>query len=198
MKSGEAMSKNKQIEKSQSKFQVFFMVILIPAIFAVVLAVVLLYYLGFNVGETIQQAKSMLPFLAEQEQNEEGEVEKLSDEENIAQLEHENQLYVQQIQQLESQIESQERDLENLEEQLFDKQTEELSEEELEEVTADINDIVKTLEEMTSSKAADIIVELPQEQAVTYLRMMRGAIRSDILSRVEPETAAELLTQMSN
>ncbi|WP_280768980.1 MotE family protein [Salipaludibacillus daqingensis] len=192
------MSKNIQKEKGQSKFQIFFMVILIPAIFAVILAVVLLYYLGFNVGETFQQAASMLPFIEEQQEEGDEEAVQLTDEENIAQLEHENQSYIQQIQQLENELEEKDSELESLQEQLFEIDSDDISGEESEEVTADINDIVKTLEDMTASKAADIISELPQDEAVTYLRMMRVTNRSNILSRVEPETAAELLTQMSN
>ncbi|WP_416150949.1 hypothetical protein ACM26V_08280 [Salipaludibacillus sp. HK11] len=193
------MSKNKQKEKSQSKFQVIFMVIVIPAFFAVILAVVLLYYLGFDVGGTVKQAASALPFISEDEELEDGE-ERLTDEESIAQLEHENQSYLQQIQQLENQLETSEAELETLQEELLTLQSDEvdLDEEALGEVTADVNDIVKTLEEMTSSKAADIISELPEGEAVTYLRMMNVRNRSDILGRVEAETAAELLSQMSN
>jgi flagellar motility protein MotE (MotC chaperone) len=200
MKPGETMTKNNQKEKSQSKFQIIFMVILIPAFFAVILAVVLLYYLGFDVGETVKNASSALPFIsAEEEELEDGE-ERLTDEESIAQLDHENQSYLQQIQQLENQLVTAETELETLQEELLTLQSDEvdLDDEELDEITVDVNDVVKTLEEMTASKAADIISELPEDEAVTYLRMMNVRNRSDILGRVEAETAAELLSQMSN
>ncbi|PYZ93144.1 hypothetical protein CR194_08060 [Salipaludibacillus keqinensis] len=188
------MSKNNQPkDKGQNKLQVFFMVVLIPAIFAVILAVVVLYYVGFNVGGTFQQAASMLPFIDDETE------EQMSDEEHMAQVEHENQSYLQQIQQLESEIEAKDTEIASLEAELFDQESEEvLDEEETEEVTADLNDIVKTLEDMTASKAADIISELPEEEAVTYLRMMRVNNRSNILSRVDPEVAAQLLIQMEN
>ncbi|SER60578.1 Flagellar motility protein MotE, a chaperone for MotC folding [Salipaludibacillus aurantiacus] len=192
MKSGDAMSENKQTEKSQNKFQVFFMVIIIPAAFAVILAVVLLYYLGFNVGETFQKTAGFMPFI-ENEQEEE-----LPEEEKLAQLEHENESYVQQIGQLESRLEEKEKEVADLEEELLTLQTDEIASQDIEEVTADLTDIVKTLEGMTASKAADIISELPQEEAVTYLRMMRVNNRAEVLSRVEPESAAQLLSQISN
>ncbi|UTR15097.1 hypothetical protein MM221_00390 [Salipaludibacillus sp. LMS25] len=190
--------KNKQKEKSQSKFMAFFMVVLIPAVFAIILAVVLLYYLGINVGDTVKQAASFLPFIEEEEERE------LSDEELVAQLEHENKSFSQQIQQLESELEARNEEIADLEEQLSEEGSDGLSDEEiegaadLEEVTTDVNDIVKTLENMTGSKAADIVGELPEDEAVTYLRLMNVNSRSDILGRLDPELAARILGQLSN
>lgn len=187
------MSKNKQKESTQSKLQIFFIVVVIPALFVLILAFVLLYYAGFNVGEQLQRAASFLPFVEnEQVENEVGS------EEYIAQLEHENNSYSQQITQLENQIATQDEEIASLEEELIAIQSEEVSGEESNEVTADVSDIVKTLEGMTASRAADIVSELPEEEAMTYLRMMRVNSRSDILSRMDAEIAAQLLSQMSN
>lgn len=204
MKSGESMSKKKSKESGQSKFLIFFMVIVIPALFALILAVVLAFYFGF--GDQLHRLASVLPFIEEPHEEQDGEsedseeeVDGVSDEEYLVQLENENETYAQIIAQMEKELSSKDEEISSLQEELVSFQSDELGTEgEAEDVTADVNDIVKTLEEMTSSRAADIISELPQEEAMTYLRIMRVNSRSDILSRMDAEAAAQLLSQMSN
>lgn len=205
MKSGETMSKNKPKESGQSKFLVFFMVILIPAVFALILAVVLAFYFGF--GDQLQRLASVLPFIEEpqeemedaSESGEESE-EGISDEEYILQLENDNETYLQEITRIETELNSKDEEIASLQEELVTIQSEDLGieGEEPENGTTDINDIVKTLEEMTSSKAADIIGEIPQDEAITYLRIMQVNSRSEILSKMDAEAAAGLLSKMSN
>ena len=199
MKSGEAMSKQNK-KKSEGKLQVFFMVVLIPAVFAIILAAVVLYYLGFNIGDQMRNVAGVLPFI-ESEEVMEGE-EELTTEEYIAQLERENQTLTRDTEDLQRQVESQEEEILQLEEELLLLQSgEALEDGEMEgdavEASADLNDIVRTLQEMTASRAADIMEELPQDQAVTYLQLMNNRARADILSRMEAETAAVLISQLS-
>ena len=199
MKSGEAMSKQNK-KKSEGKLQVFFMVVLIPAVFAIILAAVVLYYLGFNIGDQMRNIAGVLPFI-ESEEVMEGE-EELTTEEYIAQLERENQTLTRDTEDLQRQVESQEEEILQLEEELLLLQSgEALEDGEMEgdtvEASADLNDIVRTLQEMTASRAADIMEELPQDQAVTYLQLMNNRARADILSRMEAETAAVLISQLS-
>ncbi|ADH99254.1 hypothetical protein Bsel_1746 [[Bacillus] selenitireducens MLS10] len=199
MKSGEAMSKQNK-KKSEGKLQVFFMVVLIPAVFAIILAAVVLYYLGFNIGDQMRNIAGVLPFI-ESEEVMEGE-EELTTEEYIAQLERENQTLTRDTEDLQRQVESQEEEILQLEEELLLLQSDgTLEDGEMEgdtvEASADLNDIVRTLQEMTASRAADIMEELPQDQAVTYLQLMNNRARADILSRMEAETAAVLISQLS-
>ncbi|WP_069365194.1 magnesium transporter MgtE N-terminal domain-containing protein [Salisediminibacterium beveridgei] len=192
------MSKQNQ-KKSEGKLQVFFMVVLIPAVFAIILAAVVLYYLGFNIGDQVRSAASALPFVENEEVT--GGEEELSTEAYIAQLERENETLIRDKENLERQTESQEEKIEELEEELLVMQSDDMSDEGVEVDTetssADLNDIVRTLQEMTASRAADIMEELPEEQAVTYLQLMNNRARADILSRMEAETAAVLLSQIS-
>lgn len=198
MKSGEGMNNQKQ-KKSEGKLQVFFMVVLIPAIFAIILAAVVLYYLGFNIGDQLRSAATALPFV-ESEEVMEGE-EELSTEEYIAQLERENQTLTRDSEGLERQVESQEEQIAELEEELLLLQSDGVPEdaelEDMEQASADLNDIVRTLQEMTASRAAEIMEELPEAQAVTYLQLMNNRTRAEILSRMEAETAAILISQLS-
>ncbi|QKS71436.1 hypothetical protein FLK61_32565 [Paenalkalicoccus suaedae] len=183
-------------EKSQSKLLIFFMVIVIPIMFAIILAVVLLYFLGYNVSDTARQLASSLPFI-------ESEEETLSNEEYIAQLEHENRTLEQEVTQLTGQVTTSEETIASLEEELLVlreglPEDEEGEEGELSEALADYDDVIRTLESMTSSRAATIMEQLSEEEAVLYFRGMNVNSRSDILSRMDAELAASIISQLSN
>lgn len=187
-------------EKKQNKVQWFFMVIFIPAVFALILAVVILYYLGIDVGARVQQAVSFLPFIESPSEEEENDI---SLEEKVVQLEHENKIYESRIQELENVITQ-------LEEQIIQYQeakeegegengdgTGELNDDEIVE-SVSLKEVVKTLEGMTTSKAANIVSELDETEATTYLRMMRVDVRSQILSKMDPQKAAKLISLLGN
>ncbi|MDQ0253711.1 flagellar motility protein MotE (MotC chaperone) [Evansella vedderi] len=183
-------------EKSENKWQWFLMVILIPAVFAVILAVVLLYYMGFNVGERIEQSASFLPFVESQE-DEENENEILR--EQLIQLEDELTSYQSIISELEYENNQKDQQLAALEEQLsIANENVREADEQPEEVRTDLSDIVRTLEGMSASRAANIFSEMEQEEAVIYLRLMKVDNRSQILSRMDPALAAQLVSLLSN
>ncbi|SDN28091.1 magnesium transporter MgtE N-terminal domain-containing protein [Alkalicoccus daliensis] len=183
----------KQKEKTQNKFQIIFMIVIIPLVFALILAVVMLYYLGFNVGDTVRDLASNLPFVESEQEDE------IDEEEYLAQLEFENESYAQRIQELERELEAATSELAGIEEELSAVENEEEEDgEEADQALADFNDVVRTLSEMTASRAASIIEELPEEQAVLYLRGMNVNTRAEILSRVDAELAASILNQISN
>ncbi|WP_156897244.1 hypothetical protein [Alkalicoccus chagannorensis] len=183
----------KNTEKKQSRVLVFLMVVIVPVLFALVLAVVMLYYLGFNVGDTARDMLQSLPFV------ESDEDEEIPEEEYVARLEHENESFEQRIAELETALADTEEELEEAQEELFALQNDELDEEEdAEQATADFDDVVRTLQEMTASSAAEIIEELPEAQAVLYLRAMNVNARAEIISRIEPDLAASILNQISD
>ncbi|WP_096189125.1 MotE family protein [Evansella halocellulosilytica] len=185
------MSENQK----QSKLQLFFMVVLIPAIFAVVLAVVLLYYMGINVSDSVKSAFSALPFISDENDDE------LSDgsrEERLVQLEHENENYLSQIEQLEYELAMKDEEISQLELEIQSYIENENNEEDQEEERPDLQEVVRTLEGMTASKAASIMSELSQDEAVMYLQLMSLDSRSQILARMDAEEAAQIVSQLSN
>ncbi|ADU30755.1 MotE family protein [Evansella cellulosilytica] len=183
----------------ESKWQYFLMVILIPIIFAIILAGVLLHTTGImNVGERLQQTVSFLPFIDSEEQVEEGEDEEgFSLEEEIANLEREVSSYASQIYQLELDLEDREAQITLLEDQLstMEEHGEDVIDEDI--VVTDIKEIIRTLEAMSASKAANILSEMTNEEAATYLRMMKVDTKSQIISRLDPADAAEIITILS-
>lgn len=184
----------KQKEKTQSKFQILLMIVIVPFIFALILAVVLLYYLGFNITDSVKNLADNLPFIESEEEGED-----ISDEEYIIQLENENESQAQRIAELEQELAAVETDFSELEEDLSDLTSDETVEgEEADQALADFEEVIRTLQEMTASKAAVIIEEMPEQQAVLYLRAMNVNARADILGRVDAELAASILTQISN
>ncbi|UCZ51723.1 hypothetical protein LGQ02_12705 [Bacillus shivajii] len=184
------MSENKKT----NKLQMFFMVVFIPAIFAIILALVLLYYMGINVSENVQQAFSALPFIDSEVEDE----DESSMEERFVQLEHENENYLTQIEQLEYELSMKDEEINQLQLEIESLIQIEESEEESPNERTGVNDVVQTIENMTASRAANIISELSDEEAVMYLRLMSVDTRSQILSRMDAERAAEIISDLSN
>ncbi|MBU9714551.1 MotE family protein [Evansella tamaricis] len=186
-------------DEVQSKWQVFFMLIIIPAIFAIILAVAFLNFFDVNVGETLKKTVTFLPFV---EDTEEVTLDPIEYEETITQLQDENANFLSTINQLEQQIQQKEELITDLEAQvqqlLNTEETEQDQETTTEENRAELSDVVRTLETMTASKAALIVSEMAEDEAVMYLRIMKLDSRAQILSRVDPGKAAELISKLSN
>ncbi|WP_078595590.1 MotE family protein [Evansella clarkii] len=185
-------------DQEKSKFQWFFIVIFIPAVFVMILAVVLMYYTGVNVGGAVREAASVLPFIDSDEESH----EEYSSEELTVRLEHENENYAKELARLEMELESKEEEIMRLEEELLLLNQEEEHGDDYEAAEEDVNrqdirDIVRTLESMTASKAADILEEMSEDEAAGYLRQMNIDKRAQILSRMDPETAASLVNQLA-
>ncbi|SDY72048.1 Flagellar motility protein MotE, a chaperone for MotC folding [Evansella caseinilytica] len=185
-------------EQKESKVKMFLMLVLIPLIFISVLAFALINYLGY--GDNIKQALSFLPFI---EAPADGELQEDDLEGRIAQLEHENASQLSEIDELQSMLAQRESTIEELEEQLAEMEAENEEEnpgDEAEdmEAGADVKDVVRTLEAMSASKAAPIISEMTQDEAVMYLRIMNVDARSKILSKMDPEEAAQLVSLLTD
>lgn len=186
-------------DQEKSKFQWFFIVIFIPAVFVMILAGVLMYYMGVNVGGAVREAASALPFINADEEILE---EEYTLEELTARLEHENENYAGELARLEMELESKEEEILRLEEELLLLNQEEEHGDDQEATEEDVNrqdlrDIVRTLESMTASKAADILEEMSEDEAAGYLRQMNIDNRAQILSRMDPVSGASLVNQLA-
>ncbi|MBU9720321.1 MULTISPECIES: MotE family protein [Bacillaceae] len=182
-------------DNSQNKWQVFFMLIFIPGVFAVILAVAVLSFMNVNIVDNVKQVVSMLPFV--DGENEETIETEENVEEMLVQLEHENSTYLTTIQSLEYEMEQKNLQIIELEERI-DQLVQQENENEIQESneSADYGDIVRTLEGMTASKAAQIVSEMEEDEAVLYLRLMNTDARSQILSRVDPSKAANIISKL--
>ncbi|MDG5788188.1 hypothetical protein QA612_11880 [Evansella sp. AB-P1] len=182
-------------EQQHSKWQLFFMLIFIPCIFAIILVVVLTYYMGFNVGERVQQAASFLPFVNEQEEEEDIEVIL---EDQLFLLENENASFQRTITELEAELQRRNDEIVQLQDELLLIRTD--LENELDrtsELQLEIRDVVRTLEGISGARAADIVSEMDQDEAIMLLKEMGIDSRSQILSRLNPSEAAEIISRLA-
>ncbi|MCL7746469.1 MotE family protein [Halalkalibacter alkaliphilus] len=181
-------------DRSYSKFQWFFLVICIPVLFAVILFIVILSFLGVDVVDKTKQAAADVPFLSSMVQEEEEIVE--VDVSMLDQRINEQEAEIVRLQQI---IDQREEAIEQLENEL--RQLEEKNEIDVElqnEAKQDLKDIARIYESMSTKNAAAIVSELSVEEALLHLSLVSVDARAGILSKVESELAAELMSRFVN
>lgn len=195
----------KSIEEKESqpvnRFQWFLFVIAIPALFAVVIALVVLSFAGINVFQTASELSGKIPFVSEWVTGDkQPSVEEY--EKNIISLEAEIQDREAKMEQLEAKIESKDMEVERmqLEKTQLEAQIEELTAIQEENKRA-FRDIVKTYESMSAKKAAPIIAEMENDEALKILTNIKAETLAAIMEKLPAEDAAkytELLTNESS
>ncbi|QED47544.1 MotE family protein [Cytobacillus dafuensis] len=183
--------------KKSSRFQGFIYLVLIPLLFAITIALIVMTILGHNVFELAKEYGQKIPF-----------VSSVFEEENSKSLEN---LETKGIE-LEAEIKDREAKISQLETQLESKDEEiskvqmekERLEDEIAELTAmkeenkrAFKDIVKTYETISPKKAAPIISNMSEEEALKILSNVKADTLAGIMEKMEPELAAkytELLT----
>ncbi|WP_440898496.1 magnesium transporter MgtE N-terminal domain-containing protein [Bacillus daqingensis] len=161
------------------------MVVIIPVLFAVMLAGVVMYYLGF---QPVQYAADFTASLFSEEE---------VDEEEEAVLHHENQELQRRIEELELELEEALAAAEE-EEPEFEEEEDEEEDEDSSQALEELEDMIRTLQLMTASRAAAIMEEMTLEEAVTYFRGMQVTSRAEILSRMEEDQAAAIINALSS
>ncbi|MDT8859024.1 hypothetical protein N0O92_02190 [Alkalihalobacillus sp. MEB130] len=181
-------------ERSYSKFQWFFLVICIPVLFAIILFVVILSFLGVDMLDKTKEVAGHVPVLSSlvQEEVEIEEVDVRLLDERISEQEAEI-IRLQQI------IEQREQTIEQLESELIEAGEQLAVESDYQyEAKQDLKDIAKIYESMSSKNAASIISELPAEEALLHLSQVSLDARAGILSKMESEVAADLMSRFAN
>ncbi|MBS4189232.1 MotE family protein [Bacillus sp. FJAT-49705] len=190
------LSEEKESKKS-SRFQGFIYLVLIPLLFAITIALIVMTILGHNVFELAKEYGQKIPFVSSVfEEDNSQSLEKL--ETKSIELEAEIKDREAKISQLESQLESKDEEISKVQ---LEK---ERLEEEILELTAikeenkrAFKDIVKTYETISAKKAAPIISNMSEEEALKILSNVKADTLAGIMEKMEPELAAkytELLT----
>ncbi|MBM7094175.1 hypothetical protein JSY36_00285 [Bacillus sp. H-16] len=184
-----------ETKERTNKLQAVFMLILIPVIFIVIFGFVILSILHDDMKGAVLESAGSWPVVGSLIETEE-EIARDALEDRIAELERENASYSNAVGSLENEIADLERIISEMEEQGPDNDPVEADEEEI--TGSDLEEIVRTLENMTASKAAAILANTDESDAVLYLNLMRTSNRSQILQRMDPEKAAVLMSLMKN
>ncbi|WP_066289044.1 MotE family protein [Bacillus sp. FJAT-29937] len=184
-------------EKKQSRFQGFIFVVFIPLLFAITVALIVMTILGINVFELSKEYSQKIPFISSA-LDEEGTQSIEDIESKMIDLEAE-------IKDREAKISKLETEIVNKDEEISQVQLEkERLEEEILELTAmkDENkrafkDIIKTYETISAKKAAPILTQMSEDEALQILSSIKADTLAAIMEKMNPEDAArytELLT----
>ncbi|MFE5428048.1 MotE family protein [Peribacillus simplex] len=190
-----------ELEESKiSKFQ-WFLVIFIPLIFAVTVALIVFTVAGVNVVEKAKEMSAKIPFIESDQKDEEKGKPAKNDEKVSMKLEK-----------LETEIESKEKEIEKLE-GIIDTRDKAIAKAEAEkqQLQTEMNqfrdsqnnskqafkDIIRTYETMSPKKAAPIIMEMNDEDAVEILSSMKAATLAKVLEQMNTADAARLTKKLT-
>lgn len=179
-----------QGSRKASKLQWFLFAFFIPVLLVVTIALLFFTLSGRNIFETAKDYSQKVPLLSNVLNGEKSStVENM--ETRLIDLEAEIKDREARIFQLESQIDSKDLQIERagLEKQRLEQEIEELTAVKEENKRA-FKDIVKTYESISAKKAAPILTEMKDEEAVKILSNIKAETLAAIMEKMEPEDAA--------
>ncbi|WP_096199363.1 MotE family protein [Bacillus sp. FJAT-45350] len=187
------MSKEDTKEKGYGKLQWFFLIIVIPSIFAIILIYIILTILGINVFERAKEIGSQVPFLSSYL------VEEEEEQINIDELYLTIEEFEAEIERLQRQLVAKEDEISDLTNQASILEEElEIEQEQTVEVQKELAEIGKTYESMSTKNAANILSELPIEEAILHISQVSTDTRAGILAKMNPELAASIMSRLAN
>lgn len=184
-------------EKSYSKFQWFIVVIVIPSIFALAVALIVATVAGVNVVDKAKEYSEKIPFLSSGEERK--EEKKMEDMEGkLSELRAEVKVREESIAQLQTKLASKDEKIEKLE---LEKEQLESEIDNLLAVQTDnkreFKDIVKTYETMSAKKAAPIITQMNDKDALEILAHLKSDTLAAIMEQMNAADAAKFTTLLT-
>lgn len=200
-KSGEFMAKNKmeqlhmeQPEKKLGFFQKLFYYFLIPVVFCIAVLLVITMFTEKNVFEYIEE----LPFISSNDDNELVDPS-AETEQKIVSLQAELKEKEAEIAQIQSQFDSATVENEQLRSEMEQLQYEiEKLKISQEESVKEFKEILATYEKMSAKKAAPILVEMNETEAVRILSNMKPDTLTAIFEKMSPQDAAKYTQLLTN
>ncbi|MGN7398840.1 MotE family protein [Cytobacillus praedii] len=183
--------------KKTSKFQSFIFVVLIPLLFTITVALIVMTILGYNVFELTKEYGQKIPFISSALSDDASDSAK-DVETKMIELEAEIKDREAKITKLETELDSKDQEISRakLEKEQLESEIEELTAMKEENKRA-FKDIVKTYETISAKKAAPILSQMSETEALEILTNLKSDKLAEIMEKMEPEDAArytELLT----
>ncbi|MET1178020.1 hypothetical protein ABG775_08580 [Peribacillus simplex] len=199
-KKSESNGSEELVERKISKFQ-WFLVIFIPLIFAVTVALIVFTVAGVNVVEKAKEMSSKIPFIEWDQKDEEKGKPAKNDEKvsmKLEKLETEIENKEKEIEKLEGIIDSRDKAIAKAEaeKQLLQTEKNQLRDSQNNSKQA-FKDIIRTYETMAPKKAAPIIMEMTDEDAVEILSSMKAATLAKVLEQMTTADAARLTKKLT-
>ncbi len=184
-------------EKSYSKLQWFIVVIIIPSIFALAVALIVATVAGVNVIDKAKEYSNKLPFLTSDEERKEGkQTEDL--EGKLIELRAEVKVREESLAELQTKLNSKDEKIEKLE---LEKEQLESEIDSLLAIQTDnkreFKDIVKTYETMSAKKAAPIITQMNDKDALEILAHLKSDTLAAIMEQMNATDAAKFTTLLT-
>lgn len=184
-------------EKSYSKLQWFIVIIIIPSIFALAVALIVAIVAGVNVIDKAKEYSNKLPFLTSDEERKEGkQTEDL--EGKLIELRAEVKVREESLAELQTKLNSKDEKIEKLE---LEKEQLESEIDSLLAIQTDnkreFKDIVKTYETMSAKKAAPIITQMNDKDALEILAHLKSDTLAAIMEQMNATDAAKFTTLLT-
>ena len=183
-------------EKKQGLFQKLFYYFLIPLTFTVAVVLIITYVTNTNIFQIADSIKDKIPFMSSEEEM----IENTSlNEERVVSLQAEIQEKEAEINQLQTEIESATASNEELllEQERLLNEIEQLKRAQ-EQSQLEFKEILKAYETMSAKKAAAILTEMSESEALRIMSSMKSNTLTAIFEKMEPADAArytELLAE---
>lgn len=186
---------NEELEekpKKTGKFQKFLYWFLIPILFAFAVTLLVLTLLGHNVFQVTKEYGQKIPFVSSLF-NEEENASLEESENKVIELEADIKDREARITQLEGQMETKDLDIERaqLEKERLQQEIDELRAIRDENKRA-FKDIIKTYETISAKKAAPILTEMEESEAVRILANVKPDTLAAIMEKMDPANAARM------
>jgi len=190
------MIEEKETKKS-SKFQSFIYIVFIPLLFAITVALVAMTFLGYNVFEMTKEYGQKIPFVSSMFSEEK--------QQSVKSLEKDMIVLEAEIKDREAKISELQTELESKDQEISKAQLErERLEDEIDELTAmkednkrAFKDIIKTYETISAKKAAPILAQMSEDEALQILSSVKADILAAIMEKMDPEDAARYTELLS-
>ena len=184
-------------EKSYSKLQWFIVIIIIPSIFALAVALIVATVAGVNVIDKAKEYSNKLPFLTSDEERKEGkQTEDM--EGKLIELRAEVKVREESLAELQTKLNSKDEKIEKLE---LEKEQLESEIDSLLAIQTDnkreFKDIVKTYETMSAKKAAPIITQMNDKDALEILAHLKSDTLAAIMEQMNATDAAKFTTLLT-
>lgn len=184
-------------EKSYSKLQWFIVVIVIPTIFALAVALIVATVAGVNVIDKAKEYSNKLPFLSSDEERKVGkQTEDM--EGKLIELRAEVKVREESIAELQTKLANKDERIEKLE---LEKEQLESEIDSLLAIQTDnkreFKDIVKTYETMSAKKAAPIITQMNDKDALEILAHLKSDTLAAIMEQMNAADAAKFTTLLT-
>ncbi|WNF39035.1 hypothetical protein RJD24_13425 [Bacillaceae bacterium IKA-2] len=187
----------KKAEQEYSKVQWLIMVIFIPVVFAIILFSIIFSFMEMSIINEGKQLVSKIPFFSEYVKTDE-QIQEEEEKINIEELTTKIDTHKREIGILEQQLTSKEdevqlllKEIELLMAQLNENETAEL------EIMTEYQELAKIYETMSAKNAANILIELPQDEAGVHLSYIKTDARAAIFAKMTPNQAAQFISLLS-